>query len=103
MAIRKTVRRDALKRKIQKGLYEARCAFHYTDDYYGDAQDNFGKTDWRPAIFSEEGSRTQSNAIAFKAWDFRTSTGYAAMEDDGTIAFAIHSNLVYKLRPRSAV
>lgn len=43
------MRRDVLRRRIESGALVARCAHRYTDDYAGDAADNFGKTEWLPA------------------------------------------------------
>jgi len=86
--MRKTIRRDWLQRQIAKGTVFMRCRYHYTDDYAWDAATNFGKDDewWKPT------------EKTFDNWDFRTSTGYCYRNNDGTITFAIHSNLAYDVK-----
>jgi len=93
--------RGHLKRLIAKSMIEARCRYHYTDDYAWDNATNFGKTDWLSAYLkSEIKEGEQVKGIIFEDWDFKTSSGYLSLnrEKEGIYTFAIHSNLVYEVR-----
>lgn len=108
----KTINRGWLKRQIEKGNIEARCAFHFTDDYAFDNATGFGKTDWmlsrvRYPQFDPESHRCinddrKPDMINFDESDFRTKSGSAYRNDDGTITLRIHSNEVWKLRMTEA-
>jgi len=101
--------RGHLKRLIARGLIEARCKYHYTDDYAFDNAANFGKTDWLPAYLDSaipEGE--QVDGIIFRenkrGWnDFKSrSGGLWENKEAGTYTFLIHSNLSYEVRLKEA-
>lgn len=110
-----TVKRNWLKKQIEKGLVEAKSDMQLTDDYARDNADNFGVTGWMPARIRHprfgkwtlpngieidrcEDSDFVEGQINFNASDFTTTTGYAYRQDDGTISFAVHGNSHYTLR-----
>lgn len=76
-----TVRRDVLRRKVQKGLME------------GQKQNG----DWIPAIFSLPGEFIQGY-MNFSERDFKSGVGSAWNNPDGTITLYIHSNKIIDLR-----
>ena len=97
--------RGHLKRLITKGIVEARCIYHYTDDYAWDNATNFGKTDWLPAYLNSSLEEDeQVEGIVFDEWDFKTQGGYLSPDRDkeGIYTYAIHSNLVYEVRIKKA-
>jgi len=49
----KTINRLWLKNQILKGNIEAKCDYHYSDDYAWDAAVNFNKTDWLPCRITQ--------------------------------------------------
>ena len=118
----KTLRRDKLKRDIQKGLLEVKCNYRYTDDYAYDAASNYGKTDWMDAALEpEEGfgysqepmqfvggefknmpQPRKENTIYFDDYDFKGSCSRAVINELGEIRFRIHSNLSYTLRYKAS-
>ena len=87
---------------------EAMCSFYFTDDYQFDNAYNFSKAGWLPARITkpelcEDGWHIknrdiQPGFINFEVNDFKTNSGGAWLNSDGTISLAIHSNLVYNLR-----
>lgn len=87
MSNRKTVRRDWLKRQIQKGLIEIKCTGIYTDDYYGDSQNEYSKTDWYHADIKD-----------FSDHDFTYTSGYAYQENDEIIHWTVLANHFYVCR-----
>ena len=90
--------RGHLKRLIAKGLIEARCKYHYTDDYGFDAAYNFGETDWSPAYLkSEIADDQQINGIIFDDSGFSGSCG-RLWKNKENYSFYIHSNLSYEIR-----
>jgi len=94
-----TISRKALAKHVAAGLMEAKCEGHYTDDYAYDNANNFGVSDWKQAAVSDERKATPG-VLTFQTQDFSSSyrTGYARVLENGTIRFAIHSNLSYLLR-----
>lgn len=111
----KTVNRGWLKRQVEAGKVEAKCDYHFTDDYAWDNASGFGKTDWLPAriqhpTYKEVGEPGHERSITdnddfiegmmnFREWDFKAQSGAAYCRDGETdIHFRIHSNLVYTLR-----
>ena len=84
----KTINRGWLKRQIEKGNIEGKCCYSMTDDYAWDAANNHGKTEnW-------------VDARDFKLDDrsFKTKSGCAYQDENGTISLIIHSNRAYDLR-----
>lgn len=103
----RTINRGWLKRQVAKGLVEARCEGHYTDDYAWDAANNFGRTEeFLPAEIEERRVpggpvvARKEGVLFFDPEDFSCDTGRCYAEDDGKIRFYIHSNLSYVLRIR---
>lgn len=96
----KKIRRDVLKRKIEKGLMEAKCDYSYTDDYIFDNATGFGKTGWMDARVSKGRKDFVQGKMNFNDWDFSTKTGTAWINEDGTIDLIIHQNLSYTLREK---
>ena len=94
----KTVRRDWLKRQVEKGNVEVKCNYSYTDDYAGDAAANFGKTTWMPAEIVEEMRNRTPGHIAFFAENFRGRGGMAYWYDETTIRFMIHRAKSFSFR-----
>jgi len=112
----KTINRGWLKKQVSLGKIEAKCNYHYTDDYRYDADVNFQKTDWMPCrmqnrVYENDpvtgfsrliNDDFKTGFINFEDWDFKTKSGGAwQTEDDqknGVISFIIHSNLSYDLR-----
>lgn len=96
--IEKIAHRGHLKNLVKKGMIEAKCIFHYTDDYAYDNAVNYGETDWLPVEFVKEHRDSKQGHISFSDWDFGTSSGYLHQRENGLYSFAIHSNLVYNIR-----
>ena len=96
----KKPRRDWLKRRIEAGLMEARCKYHYTDDYAFDNAYNFGITDWLPARIKDDEHKT--GFINFSESDFKYKSGGCRLDGD-VISFHIHSNLLYEIRFKEGV
>lgn len=96
----KTIRRDWLKRQIEKGVVEAKVNYALTDDYAYDNSVNNQRTKvWKPAVVCEHSKRTYDRPVVYFAdFDFKTSTGYAGWEEDGTITFCPLSSEYYTLR-----
>ncbi len=87
MSTNKTIRRNWLKRQIEKGLIEIKCTGIYTDDYYGDNANSFHKTEWELA-----------NIKDFKDEDFRFASGYAYQDENGIIHWTMLANHFYLCR-----
>ena len=85
--MRKTIRRDWLKKQIEKGNIEIKCNGIYTDDYAYDYETNCQRSDWQLA-----------NINNFEAHDFKYETGYAYMHEDGTIRWTMLANHYYECR-----
>ncbi len=83
----KTIRRDWLKRQIQKGLIEIKCTGIYTDDYFHDRYSDYSKSDWKQADITD-----------FSEHDFTYTSGYAYQEEDGTIHWTMLANHFYLCR-----
>lgn len=114
----KTIRRDWLKRQIEKGNIEAKCNHKFTDDYAFDNAYNFGKTDWMPARIKHPQYETYTNEIGsvltrrtdddlkdgylnFREDDFGYKSGMAYYNDDGSIHFSVLSSESYTLRVKA--
>jgi hypothetical protein len=95
---KKIAHRGHLRNLIKKGMIEAKCLFHYTDDYAYDNAYNNGKTDWMPVEFVEFHTDGKDGFLSFTDWDLKTSSGYLHADTNDMYSFAIHSNLVYKVR-----
>lgn len=110
-----TIQRDWLKKQIEKGLVEAKCELHLTDDYQFDDANGFGKTEWLPAHIMHPTMRTVTldngvereivvadnrleGHLNLYAYYFDRNGGSAHRNADGTIHLRIHSNLYYSLR-----
>lgn len=96
----KRIRRDKIKRLIEKGKIEARCKYQYTDDYAYDNANNFGKTEWLPTRISSGYEDKKEGYINFEEHDFRYKSGAAWENDDRTITFMVLSNHSFALRIR---
>jgi hypothetical protein len=83
----KTVRRDWLKKQIEKGNIEIKCDQILTDDYAHDDATNCGKTTWAKADIKD-----------FSIHDFSYFTGHANWNDDGTIHWTMLTNHYYTCR-----
>jgi hypothetical protein len=83
----KTIRRDWLKRQIQKGNMQIKTKMILTDDYAYDNATNCQASEWHDAKIED-----------FYDQDFKYSTGFAQWNDDGTINFAMMCNHYYILR-----
>jgi len=77
----KTVRRDVLRRKVQKGLMEAKTK----------------SGEWIPAIFTGTDMFIQG-MMNLSERDFKSGVGTAWENSDGTITLYIHSNSSITLR-----
>jgi hypothetical protein len=95
---------------VERGELEARCNYHMTDDYALDAANDFGKTGWIPVRIRHpkyEGNFVTDDdfvegQINLTRWDFKTKTGTAYYNTDGTINLCVHGNLNYTLRKKTA-
>lgn len=115
--MRNTVRRDWLKRQVDKGLMEAKTVFEIEHDGNG-ANDVYGG-EWKPArirrpTFREhypdkenkpewhygvcENSDFQDGAMNFHESDFRGGSGGCYLQPNGTYCLRVHSNAVYEFR-----
>ena len=99
----KTIRRDKIRRDIEKGLMEARCKYRYTDNYIWDSASNFGKTDWMPARIQKNSDDFIPGMMNFRDdpdgfSDFRTKSGAAWWKDDGTITLLVLPGTSFALR-----
>lgn len=72
----KTIRRDVLRRKVQKGLMEAR-----TKD-----------GSWVPAIFIDDLDNFVTGIMNLTESDFKSNVGTAWENPDGSITLYVHSN-----------
>ena len=115
----KTIRRDWLKKQIEAGKVEAKCNFHYTDDYAFDNAYGFGKTEWMPAHIMHPTFERRTNYVGnpvdvcvnddrreghlnFLQCQFSSTPNVCYWQDDGTIRFGWHSNESYTLRIKQA-
>ena len=90
--MKKTVRRDWLKRQIAKGNIEIKCNMILTDDYAYDNASNCQKSDWKKA-----------NIENFSEQDFKYQSGYAYWNEDKTeISWTMLCNHYYTCRIREA-
>lgn len=114
---KRNIRRDWLKRQIEKGGVQIKCDYHYTDDYAQDAADNFGRTGWLPAriskpkyeIIENEWGGTSGRIvdrdvkegfINLRESHFEGSSG-AAWRDStypGRVILLVHQNLAYSIQ-----
>jgi hypothetical protein len=109
-----TVNRVWLKRQVIAGLIEAKCNYHFTDDYAYDNASGFGKTTWLPArvshpTYKDVGELGHERNILddhdfiegfmnFTEWDFKTKSGAAWWDNETEINFIIHSNHSFTMR-----
>ena len=95
-----TVNRGKLWRAIQAGKLQAKCLFHYTDDYAYDAASKYGRTDWLPAWpIPDSGSySTPEGKIGIGRWELHSKSGRAYIDDKGDMVLRVHGNLVYHVR-----
>ena len=91
-----TVNRGWLKRQVAAGKMEA-ANDHSYDEMTG--QKDGG--DWFPAVLKAQGEPSKPGQISFTDWEFRTKSGTAYRNSDGTITLIIHSNQSYKLRVKN--
>ena len=113
--IKKSIRRDWLKRQIEAGKIEVKCNYHMTDDYAFDNANDFGKTDWMPARMRHPKYEQRKNYVGntvdvctdddfvdgymnLNEYEFTGKSGGAYQYEDGTIHFYVHSNLSYDMR-----
>lgn len=92
------LRRNKLKKMIEKGLLIAKCESQYTDDYKLDVATNFGKTDYKPCKIKDSAQTDFSDDIKFYDCSFTSKCGYAQKCEDGTIYFKVSSNESYRLK-----
>lgn len=94
----RTVRRDWLRRQVQKGLVECKRDFKHTDDYACDAAYDFSKTGWLPCRF-DEGSEYGDvhTEIVLHAHDFTGNGGSSWVDDEGLIVL-YHGYQSYSFR-----
>lgn len=97
----KTMRRDYLLRKVQRGELEGRCTQSLTDDYAWDAATNFGKTDWLPINVIENVKDRKEGHLNIFSLEFRGSCGRAYRNDDGTITLYFPGTY-YEMREKEA-
>jgi hypothetical protein len=99
----KTVRRDKLKRDIQKGLYVCKCNYRYTDDYRYDNATDFGASDYKEINIMDENNR-KHDYDKMNLWkdDFSSQVGTAWENEDGTVTLIVHSNLSFNLKRKGA-
>ncbi|TXH11959.1 MAG: hypothetical protein E6R03_13865 [Hyphomicrobiaceae bacterium] len=95
--------RATLKSLIKKGLVEVRVRSNYTDDYAYDAAVNYGRTEWKPAVFSETGRdyTVEGESITFGPELFRC-VGGRAWEDGDQMGLALHHFLYFDFRRKAA-
>ncbi len=113
--MRKTVRRDWLKKQVEAGKVEAKCDMRLTDDYAFDSAYGFGKTDWMPARISKPVFEMVKNYVGneidhcvdsdrldgyvnFRDHHFEGISGYAKRNEDGTIYLHSGGSESYTLR-----
>ncbi len=99
--VTKISNRGHLKNLVKKGLIEAKCDFHLTDDYAFDSAYNFGKDEnWLPVEHVEDLRDGKNGFISLSDWDFGTKSGglYRNGGESSCYTFYIHSNLSYTLR-----
>jgi hypothetical protein len=94
----RTVRRDKLKRDIQKGLYVCKCNHRYTDDYAYDYASNYGETDFMEVKVQDHNGREHGKGILYLHPEDFSGYGNAWENEDGTVTLWIHSNLSYDLK-----
>lgn len=84
----KRIRRDVLRRGVEKGIYEA-------------ALNNYPEEkEWRPINIIETCEDYINNFYNLYTDDFNSEAGGAWVNNDGTIRLLIHSNLSYTLREK---
>lgn len=80
----KKIRRDWIKRQIEKGNILIKTDMILTDDYAFDAAYNCQKSDWREAKIEN-----------FSDYDFKFKSGYAYWNNDGTFSWTMLTNHYY--------
>jgi len=98
--VTKISNRGHLRNLVKKGLIEAKCDFHYTDNYAYDNASNFGKDeDWGQTEYVEDLRNGTHGIISFSDHDFTGPSGGLRRINDGPYyTFYIHSNLYYTVR-----
>ena len=86
-----TIRRHTLQRKAEAGRLDARV--QYSADIPSGS--------WMPARIMNSLSDFVDGYINLYTHDFRTKSGLAYRNNDGTITLKVHSNLVFTLRERN--
>lgn len=85
MQASKTIRRDALMRRIAEGKLIGKVDYHYTDDYAFDAAVNFRKSDWLEINLIETGKDFINGKLNLYFSDF-SGYGSAWINADGLIS-----------------
>jgi hypothetical protein len=93
-----TVNRGQLLKLIAAGGIQAKCNFRFTDDYRFDNASNFGQTAWLPACIIADGEAHDFKKVKFSPWSFRTKSGMAWLNRDGTVTLKVHGNESWELR-----
>ncbi|MDO8357299.1 MAG: hypothetical protein Q7U76_12990 [Nitrospirota bacterium] len=62
--------------------------------------DDNGHTDWMRARIKTDDNTFYEGTITFYPSDFKTKTGYAVENRDGTYTFRIHGNASFELRKK---
>lgn len=93
-----TVNRGTLKRLVAEGKLLASCKYSMTDDYAWDNAVNFGAMDgYLPARLGDKHTR-EPGVIYFTEHDFKSSSGMAWLNDNGTVTLKVHGNESWVLK-----
>lgn len=76
-----TVNRGKLLKAAEQGKLIGRCTANMTDDYYGDAQNNFGRTEWMPVVIDDAPAATHEGKLTMSRDEFRGPDGKAYTQD----------------------
>jgi hypothetical protein len=97
----RTIRRNQLAKRVQRGEMEARCAFSYVDDGYPSTEPD---PTWKPARIMESHGDSRDGYYNLFASDFTSNCGRAYLSDptSNIVTLHVHSNNVVYLRPRNA-
>lgn len=93
----KTINRGQLKRLVERGDLEARTEYCF-DETMGCTQGD--SSPWKPARLRREYGDTKQGFFNISDFSFRTKSGAAWQNPNGTITLMVHGNEYIELRRR---
>ena len=92
----KSFNRGKLKRLAGAGKLVCQGYYHF-DDMYGESR---GKAEEIPVVYPKptDWHDRKEGTLYLGDWDFRSKSGCAWLNENGTVTMVIHSNLNYTFR-----